>query len=154
MKKTIGFVGGGRVARIIMGGIKKAGRMPASIIASDTKPDILKKLQSEFPGVQTVLNNNREAAAQELVFLGLHPPALLDSLADISCLKPDAILISLAPKLSVNYRKGSRIQPRVRIIPNASSIMGQVTTNRLLGSLEPTRERRIAGFSECIGQMP
>lgn len=46
---TLGFIGGGRVARIILGGLKKAGRMPAKIVASDTNPDALKKLQSAFP---------------------------------------------------------------------------------------------------------
>ena len=73
-EKTIGFIGGGRVARIILGGFKKAGRMPETIIASDTDAGVLKKLQSEFPGIHSVINNNREAAAQDLVFLGLHPP--------------------------------------------------------------------------------
>jgi len=72
-EKTVGFVGGGRVARIILGGLEKAGRMPAKIIASDTNPDVLKRLQSGFPAIQAALNNNREAAAQDLVFLALHP---------------------------------------------------------------------------------
>jgi pyrroline-5-carboxylate reductase len=74
--KTLGFIGGGRVARIILGGLKKAGRMPGKIVASDTNPDGLKKLQSAFPSVQAVLNNNRESASQDVVFLGLHPPAM------------------------------------------------------------------------------
>jgi pyrroline-5-carboxylate reductase len=42
--KTLGFIGGGRVACIILGGLKKAGRMPGKIVASDTNPDVLKKL--------------------------------------------------------------------------------------------------------------
>ena len=54
-EKSLGFIGGGRVARIILGGLKKAGRMPGQIVASDTNPDVLKKLQSGFPAVQTVL---------------------------------------------------------------------------------------------------
>ncbi len=101
-KKTVGFVGGGRVARIILGGLKKAGQMPASVTASDNNPDVLKKLQSGFPNIQIALNNNREAAAQDVVFLGLHPPALAQSLIDIKgSLKQDATVISLAPKLSI-----------------------------------------------------
>jgi pyrroline-5-carboxylate reductase len=158
MKETMGFVGGGRVARIIMGGLKKAGRMPATIIASDTKPDILKKLQSGFPGVQTVLNNNREAAAQDLVFLGLHPPALLDSLAEIkSCLKPDAILISLAPKLSIaKLSEGlggfSRI---VRLIPNAASIIGQGYNPVVFsGALNRQEREELQGFLSALGKCP
>jgi pyrroline-5-carboxylate reductase len=126
--KTVGFVGGGRVARIILGGLKKAGRTPATIIASDTNPDVLNKLQSGFPEVQTVLNNNREAAAQDLVFLGLHPPAIAGCLADIKdCLKPGAILISLAPKLPIAKLTQAlgAFNRIVRLIPNAASIIGQ-----------------------------
>ncbi len=101
-EKSMGFIGGGRVARIILGGLKKARRMPVQIVASDNDPDVLKKLQSGFPDIRIALNNNREAAAQDLVFLGLHPPALVNSLADIKAdLKKDAILISLAPKLTL-----------------------------------------------------
>ena len=42
-EKSIGFIGGGRVARIILGGLKKAGRMPVQIVASDTNLDLLYK---------------------------------------------------------------------------------------------------------------
>jgi len=127
-EKTLGFVGGGRVARIILGGLERAGRMPAKITASDTSPDVLNRLQSGCPGVQTALNGNREAAAQDLVFLGLHPPAIAGALAEIKdCLKPGAILISLAPKPSIaKLTEGlggfNRI---VRLIPNAASIIGE-----------------------------
>jgi pyrroline-5-carboxylate reductase len=127
-EKTVGFVGGGRVARIILGGLKKAGQMPANITASDNNPEALKKLQSRFPGVQVALNNNREAAAQDLVFLGLHPPALAQSLADIKgSLKQGAIVISLAPKLSIaKLAEGLGGFDRiVRVIPNAASIIGE-----------------------------
>ena len=48
--QAIGFVGAGRVARIILGGLKKAGRMPAKIVASDVNADVLKQLKSAFPG--------------------------------------------------------------------------------------------------------
>ncbi len=126
--QTVGFVGAGRVARIILGGFKKAGRMPATIVASDINADVLKKLQSGFPEIQTALNNNREAAAQDLVFLGLHPPALPGSLAEIKdCLKPGAIVISLAPKLSIaRLTEGLAGFNRImRVIPNAASIIGE-----------------------------
>ena len=80
--KTAGFVGAGRVARIILGGLKKAGRMPGRVVVSDTNPDVLQKLQSCYPEIGITPDNNREAAGQDLVFLGLHPPVLADALAD------------------------------------------------------------------------
>jgi pyrroline-5-carboxylate reductase len=127
-EQTVGFIGGGRVARIILGGLKKAGRMPAGIVASDTNPDVLKRLKSEFPAVHTVVNKNREAAGQDLVFVGLHPPAMAGALGEIrDNLKLGATVISLAPKLSIARITEAlggfdRIAP---LIPNAASIIGQ-----------------------------
>jgi pyrroline-5-carboxylate reductase len=125
--KTVGFIGGGRVARIILGGLKKADKMPGIIVAGDTNPDVLEKLQAEHPGIG-ITADNHEAAGHDLVFLGLHPPVLADSLAEIKdSLKPEAILISLAPKFSIGKLSQllegfNRI---VRMIPNAASIIGQ-----------------------------
>jgi pyrroline-5-carboxylate reductase len=157
-EKSLGFIGGGRVARIILGGLKKAGRMPAKIVASDTNPDVLKKLQTGFPAVQAVLNNNREPAAQELVFLGLHPPAISGSLADLKdCLKPGAILISLAPKLSIaKLRDGLGGFDRiVRLIPNAASIIGEgfnpVVFSEALSQLEKEEIKALLG---SLGKCP
>ena len=127
-EKTVGFVGGGRVDRIILSGFTKAGQMPENVVVSDTNPDVLQKLEYVFPKIRIVHNNNREAAGQDLVFLGLHPPGLADALVEIKeCLKPEAILISLAPKFSIagisELLEGFiRI---VRMIPNAASIIGQ-----------------------------
>jgi pyrroline-5-carboxylate reductase len=157
-EKTMGFVGGGRVARIILGGLKKAGRMPAKAVASDTNPEVLKKLQSGFPAVQIALNNNREAAAQELVFLGLHPPAVAQSLADIkSCLKPNTILISLAPKLSIaKLAEGLGGFDRiVRLIPNAASIIGEGYNPVVFSSTINRQEKEeIQGLLAALGKCP
>jgi pyrroline-5-carboxylate reductase len=157
-QKTVGFVGGGRVARIILGGLKKAGRMPARVVASDISPDVLKRLQSEFPDVQTVPNNNREAAAQDLVFLALHPPALAGSLGEIrECLKPGAIVISLAPKLSIaRIAEGLGGFDRiVRLIPNAASIVGEGYNPIVFSEVFIAHEREeIASLLSALGKFP
>ena len=125
--KTAGFIGGGRVARIILGGLKKAGNMPGDVVVSDANRDTLEKLKADYPEIRIVPNNNSEASAQDLVFLGLHPPVLADALAGIKDrLKPEAILISLAPKFSIEKLSQllggfNRI---ARMIPNAPSIIG------------------------------
>ena len=73
--KTVGFIGGGRVANIILGGLKKAGQMPANVVVSDVSLDVLNRLQARYPKIRTVHNDNRPPASQDLVFAGLHPPA-------------------------------------------------------------------------------
>jgi pyrroline-5-carboxylate reductase len=157
-EKSLGFIGGGRVARIILGGLKKAGRMPAKIVASDTNIDVLKKLRSEFPGIHTALNNNREPAAQELVFLGLHRPAVAGPLVDIrDSLKPGTILISLAPKLSIaKLMEGLGGFDRiVRLIPNAASIVGQGYNPMVFsGALSRQEKEQIREFLSALGKCP
>jgi len=146
------------VARIILGGLEKAGRMPAKIIASDTNPDVLKRLQSGFPAIQAALNNNREAAAQDLVFLALHPPAIAGSLTEIKdCLKPSAILISLAPKLSIaKLAEGLGGFDRiVRLIPNAASIIGEgYNPIAFSGALNRREKEETQALLNALGKCP
>ncbi len=155
---TVGFIGAGRVARIILGGLKKAGCMPAKIVASDINADVLKQLQSAFPEIQAVLNNNREAAGQDLVFLGLHPPALPGSLAEIKdCLKPRAIVISLAPKLSISrLSEGlAGFNRIVRLIPNAASIIGEgYNPVALSAALSLQEKEEISKLLSLLGKCP
>ena len=154
---TLGFIGGGRVARIILGGLRKAGKMPAQIVASDTDPDVLKKLQAGFPTVEAA-SNNREPAAQDFVFLALHPPAIAGSLAEIKdCLKPDAILLSLAPKLSIAKLKDllGGFDRIVRLIPNAASIIGEGFNPIVFsGAFNQQAREEIKAFLGALGKCP
>ena len=156
--RTLGFIGGGRVARIILGGLKKALQLPETIVASDTNPDVLKKLQAAFPGVRAVLNGNREAAAQDLVFLGLHPPAIGGCLAEIrGGLKPNAILISLAPKLSIARLKDGLggFDRTVRLIPNAASIIGEgFNPVAYSEALRPEDKNAVRALLRPLGRCP
>ncbi len=126
--KKVGFVGGGRVARILLGGWAKAGRIPAEVVVSDLDPGALARLANAFPTVRPVGADNSRAASQDVVFLAVHPPRVAVVLGDIrASLKPDAILISLAPKWTIEKLAGllngfTRI---ARMIPNAPSIVGQ-----------------------------
>jgi pyrroline-5-carboxylate reductase len=124
---SVGFVGSGRVAHIILGGLKRARLMPAQVVASDIDLGVLTRLQAGFPKIRVAHNNNREPASQDMVFLGLHPPVLASALEEIrGCLKPGAVVISLAPKLSrAKLTEGLAGFDRiVRLIPNAACDAG------------------------------
>ncbi|MBZ5500434.1 MAG: NAD(P)-binding domain-containing protein [Acidobacteriia bacterium] len=156
--KTVGFIGGGRVAHIILGGLKKAGQMPAKVVVSDVSLDALNRLRARYPEIQTVHNDNRPPASQELVFAGLHPPALPGCLGEIKgCLKPNAILISLAPKLSIAKLAGALdgFDRIVRLIPNAPSIIGAgfnpLTFSRALSEAEKVEMSALVG---ALGKCP
>jgi pyrroline-5-carboxylate reductase len=127
MDLSIGFIGGGRVTRILLDGWEKDGDLPGEIIVSDANPDALQTLKAAHPGIEISAESSK-AAGCDVVFIALHPPAIDGILEGIkAALKPTAVLISLAPKwtiakLSASLGGFNRI---VRIIPNAPSVIGK-----------------------------
>ncbi|MCU0785396.1 MAG: NAD(P)-binding domain-containing protein [Verrucomicrobia bacterium] len=124
--KSIGFIGGGRVTRIFLEGWQRANAMPGRIVVSDCNGETLTQLKTRFLQVETAPGNSAAAAAQDIVFLAVHPPVMAQALAGIKDdVKPGAIVVSLAPKFTVAKLTEllggfSRL---ARVIPNAPSVM-------------------------------
>ena len=124
--QSIGFIGGGRVAKIILKGWSRVGKLPSKIIVSDNNADVLNKLKKEFQHIETVVNNAKLPASCDIVLIGLHPPVVSEILQEIkSVVNPSTIVISLAPKVSIaKLSEGlGGINNIARINPNAPSIV-------------------------------
>ncbi|HSD82695.1 MAG TPA: NAD(P)-binding domain-containing protein [Anaerolineae bacterium] len=124
---SIGFIGGGRVTRIMLGGWQRRGQLPEHIVVSDPNAENLAQLQADFPTITLALNDNRSAAGQDIVFIGLHPPAFAGAFDEIKTnLKPGAIVVSLAPKVNLaKLSVGLGTDKIARLIPNAPSIINE-----------------------------
>jgi len=126
--ESIGFIGAGRITRIILTALEKAGRLPRSITVSDADLDVLAKLKQSFPFLITAANDNAKPAACDIVFVSLHPPVLAQALGDVKLsIRPDTVLVSLAPKISIDMLSNilgghGKI---VRMIPNAPTIINR-----------------------------
>jgi pyrroline-5-carboxylate reductase len=156
--QSIGFVGGGRVATIIMGGWTHARRMPAKVVVSDANADVLGKLKGRFAQVETVGDNLAAAAGQEVVFLAVHPPVVKDVLPQIkSALKPERVLVSLAPKLTIAKLSEmlGGFRRIVRMIPNAPSIVGRGYNPVAFGpGVSPEQKRLMLDLLAPLGDCP
>jgi pyrroline-5-carboxylate reductase len=122
--KSTGFIGGGRITKIFLKAFAKSGIHSAEIFVSDPNAEALSKLKKEFPNIITTLKNS-EAAGQDIVFLSVHPPVMSTTLNEISgSLKKNSILISLAPKFTVEKIKSQLkgFEKIGRMIPNAPSV--------------------------------
>jgi pyrroline-5-carboxylate reductase len=128
IEKTIGFIGGGRVTRIILEGFKRKGLAFKKAVVSDINPEALKLLKEKFPDITLAPDNNPLPASGDIVFMALHPPAVLPALSEIrSSLRQESVLISLAPKITIAKISEilggfSRI---IRMIPNAPSLVNK-----------------------------
>jgi pyrroline-5-carboxylate reductase len=123
---TIGFLGGGRIARIFLDGWKRAGSLPASITVCDAHPQAQSDMRARFPGVQ-VTGDPARAAAADVVFVALPVPSVVDVLTRVkSVVRAQAIVVSLAPKITTAALSGALggLTRLVRVIPNAPSIIG------------------------------
>jgi len=156
--KTIGFCGGGRIARIFLGGWARAKAMPGRIVVSDSDATALERLKQAHPSVETVHNGNAAAASCDIVFVAVHPPALKSLLAEIApALTPNAIAVSLAPKFTIAGMTAmlggfNRI---ARIIPNAPSIVGAGYNPTAFGAALSQADRaEITALLKPLGASP
>lgn len=155
--QSIGFVGGGRITRIILGGWKRARKLPAKVVVSDCQAEALGRIMDGFPGVETA-SSSAAAAGQDIVFLAVHPPVMAEVCAGIrNALKPQALVVALAPKFTV-ARLGELLGGFVRIarvIPNAPSLMGQGYNPVAFGpSLPPNDRAEVKALLEPLGECP
>ena len=126
INKTVGFIGSGRVTRIMLGGFKKAGKMPQQVVVSDTNLEVLNNLKAVLPEIRIAPNDNTQPAACDLVFVALHPPVVKEVLSAVkSHVRAEAILISLVPKLAIAALSDilGGFHRIARVIPNAPSIV-------------------------------
>ena len=126
--QSLGFIGGGRVTRIILEALNRKRMLPSIVVVSDANGEVLQKLKEKFPKIQTAQGDNAKAAGQDLVFLALHPPAVGGVLPEIkAALKPGAVLVSLAPRFTIKaLSEGLGGFDRiVRMIPNAPSYVNE-----------------------------
>lgn len=125
---SVGFIGGGRVARILLGGWRHGKASPGVVKVSDPGADSLEKLRRFIPGIEVYGGDNAPPASCDIVFLALHPPVIPAVLGGIGIrLPPDAILVSLAPKVSLARLSEltGGFRNVARMIPNATSIVGE-----------------------------
>lgn len=123
--KGIGFIGGGRIVSIFLGGWARNDAMPARVVVHDSDQEVVEKLQRQHPVVE--IADLEQVASQDVVFLAVHPPVLANVLPQVApALTPGAVVVSLAPKLTaakIAEMLGgfARI---ARVLPNAPSIVG------------------------------
>ena len=127
MKKSIGFIGGGRITRIFLEGWRKDNQSLENITVSDANGELLGKLESEYHEIKTSAGDNSRAAGAQIVFVALHPPVIRETLEKVkSFFSNDTVLVSLAPKVSLQALSGlTGLSKIVRMIPNAPSIVGE-----------------------------
>jgi pyrroline-5-carboxylate reductase len=120
-----GFVGGGRVARVLVGGWRAGHALPGTILVQEPADAAYEQLVQVAPMVQR--SSLAEVAGADVVFLALHPPALAQALPSVApLLAASTTVVSLAPRIPLGALVSGLGSANVaRMIPNAPSIVGK-----------------------------
>jgi pyrroline-5-carboxylate reductase len=154
-QQRIGFIGGGRVARVLVGGWRHAETSPLDILVNEPDEAAFGKLAELCPEVRRA--SVEEAAAAAVVFLALHPPVLASMMPPLRLsLDAQAIVVSLAPKIPLSALTAGLGTARViRMIPNAPSIVGRgYNPVALGGGLDAAAREHLSGLFAPWGAWP
>jgi len=124
MKHSVGFIGGGRVTKILLQAFSNKNVKFSNVVVTDTNSDVTSKLKDSYPFIH--VDNESVAAAQDIVFISLHPPVIMDALELLkNYVRSDAIVVSLAPKINIAKisLKLGQVKNIARLIPNATSFI-------------------------------
>ena len=122
----LGFVGGGRITRIILQAFANKSVEFKSVMVVEPDKDVISGLQADFHGINAVTFDEL-AKESDLIFLAVHPPSVMEVAGKISGkIIKDAIIISLAPKITIEKLSGVLNNNVIaRMIPNATSYINE-----------------------------
>lgn len=152
---AVAFIGGGRVARILVEGWRRAEKLPERIVVVEPDPEALALVQDLAPEVTEAGAGDLETCS--LVFLAVHPPAMVPALEALEGrLAPEAVVVSLAPKVqSRAIIEALGTERVVRMIPNAPSVIGAGYNPVSFGAaIEPQVKRELVELFEPWGEQP
>ncbi len=123
---TLGFIGGGRIARIFLQGFKNKSVKFDSVKVFEPNMEALNALQQVYP--DAIITESAEfLTTQQVIFIAVHPSEVMEILREISdSVQENAVVVSLAPKITLEKMASVlSIKNLVRMIPNATSFINE-----------------------------
>ena len=155
--KTAGFIGGGRIVRIILNGWKRKNAMPSEIKVLEIKPEVAERLKKQFPEVVLVTSFDGLKSV-EIIFLAVHPPVLPDILPELKNLLTEKVVVcSFVPRFNLSKLMEalggfSRI---IRMNPLASSFVNAGYNPASFGSgIRSEDKAKFIQQMSILGQVP
>ena len=125
--QRLGLIGGGNMARSLVGGLIKSGIAPESMIVSDPDDSIRRALAEDF-SIQTCADNTDAARVADILVLAVKPQVMRCAVEDIAetLLQRQPLVVSIAagiPIASIESWAGSPL-PLIRVMPNTPALTG------------------------------
>jgi len=124
---SIAFIGGGNMARSLIGGLVAAGTPSGRISVSEPQPELRNSLQENF-GINVYADNISAAAGAQVIVLAVKPQVLQEVVVPLGTLVSEhqALLVSVAAGITApSIERWAGGQPAlVRVMPNTPALVG------------------------------
>jgi pyrroline-5-carboxylate reductase len=124
---NIAFIGGGNMARSLIGGLVAAGTPSRTISVSEPQPEVRNNLQEDF-GINVHADNIAAATGARVIILAVKPQVLQEVMVPLSSLvaEQQPLLVSVAAGVTApSIERWVRGQPAlVRVMPNTPALVG------------------------------
>lgn len=153
MKKTFGFIGGGNMARALIGGLVARSVTPAQIIVADPLTETLARLHRDY-GVRTATDNLAVAREAAVVVLAVKPQELravaLALRAAFDAHKPLVISVAAGIRAGDIHRwTGAAV---IRCMPNRPALQGNGVTALFAADASPADRALAEEVLSCVGK--
>ena len=153
MKQSIGFIGGGRITKILLKAFQNKNVKFSKVVITDPNTQVTSDLKKAYPFVE--FESASVAASQDIVFISLHPPVIMDTLELLkNDFKSYATVISLAPKINIQkiFSKLTHMENIARLIPNATSYINEGYNPVCFSdNFDEVQKKEILGFLSLLG---
>jgi pyrroline-5-carboxylate reductase len=135
ISQRVGFIGAGRMARALAGGLAHAGLVkPEQIIAADPDAGARQQLLNQTPGSKGAKSNRELVEQSDVVVLAVKPQQLAAATVDLASVAAGKLVVSILAgvrlaKLAAAL-PGARL---VRVMPNTPALVGQGASAYALG---------------------
>ena len=145
--KTIAFIGGGNMARALIGGLLRSGHPAGAIQVADPSDDARVHLVNET-GVQCFDDNIRATENAEVILLAVKPAQLADVCRRlgpaVAGRRPLLISIAAGTRCADIHRWLGAQLPLVRVMPNTPALIGAGASALWADSQVDAQQREIA----------
>jgi len=125
MPTTLAFIGGGNMARSLIGGLVAKGRDPSEIIVADPMSAQLDTLSQHF-GVATTQDNTTAVAAAQVAILAVKPQEMRAVTSSIApSMSKECLIVSVAAGIKASdIQRWAQGRAVVRCMPNRPALQG------------------------------
>jgi len=154
----VGFIGGGNMARALVGGLISSGYRPANLLLAEPSAARCDVLSLELPGVHVDKSNNSVADRADCLVLAVKPQLMRDVCLDLAetaqARKP--LIISVAAgthSRDIDAWLGGNLAI-VRVMPNQPALLLQGASGLFANKLTSSEERdRATEIMSAVGSV-